>query len=153
MSKLVELKAMADSVGLAVDLEKTDDREVYRLYKDGKEIAKGSYDVIKIKLEDLIDMESLEGKIKEMIDAGKTDEEIVKILSEEKLLKSGLSFKDELIKKWKKFKEMSPSYLAYVLDMPYELANLIQTVAITEIKQSDIEHWAEEYQNRMKREL
>lgn len=83
MEKLVELRAMADSIGLKVELEKTDDKEVYRVYQDGKEITSGSYEAVKVKLEDFMDMKNLESKIKELINAGKTDEEIKQILADD----------------------------------------------------------------------
>lgn len=84
MNKLAELQTMADSLGMKVNVDKTDSKETYTIVKDVSEIAKGSFETVKIKLEDLMHMKNIESKIKELINAGKTDQEIFKIIAEEK---------------------------------------------------------------------
>ena len=81
MDKLQELNAIADNLEMSVENEGTEDKESFCVYKDGKVVAKGSYLKIKTKLEDLTYEQGMEAKIKELIDAGKSDEEIVKIIS------------------------------------------------------------------------
>jgi transaldolase len=102
MDKLTELKAMADSLGMTVESTGTVDKEEFCVYKEGKEVMKGSSDDVKNKLEDFIMDKDLEGKIREMIEAGKSDDEILKAMDKE-VVKAALSREDkEMLEKAKK---------------------------------------------------